>query len=199
MKFNLKDYKDGSYAMHCATEEEAKSFLNVLHKAGRRWFNGLDYNKVTQWANYGEETIYYFNKGTYGTRSRAKRYAVLEWSDFMNKKFTKSDLKDGDIVLRRDGRTQIVCKETGALISPKGYDLLDCISENFKYIGDSVSSERFKYDIIAIRRPTKPYECQFSAFDNKYGDLVYEEIEEMTMEEICKALGKNIKIVKEKK
>ena len=113
----------------------------------------------------------------------------------MNKKFTKSDLRSGDVVLRRDGRTQIVCKETDTLISPNGYDLLEEISEEFKY-RKNYTTNIGKYDIVAVRRPTAPHECQFKAFDKKYGDLVYEEVEEMTLEEVCKALGKEIKIVK---
>ena len=37
----------------------------------------------------------------------------------MNKKFTKADLKSGDVVLRRNGNVEIVCLETGSFILKK--------------------------------------------------------------------------------
>lgn len=114
----------------------------------------------------------------------------------MNKEFTKSDLKNGDVTLRRDGTANIVCIETGTLISLSGFDYLKEVGEDLTDIKyhDSI------FDIVAVRRPTEPWHCQFCAFDKKLGDLVYErkEVEEMTLEEVCKALGKEIKIVKSK-
>jgi hypothetical protein len=45
-------------------------------------------------------------------------------------------------------------------------------------------------------------QCQFAAFDIELGDIVYDRerdtVVEMTMEEICAALGKTVKIVKER-
>ena len=196
MKFNIDDYK-GKYAMHCNTEEEARDFCRFLDSIGRFWSADTSYAEATYYDTYGNRTCYDFNASKYSGISWyvAENYKILEWSDFMNKKFTKSDLRSGDVVLRRDGRTQIVCKETDTLISPNGYDLLEEISEEFKY-RKNCTTNISKYDIIAVRRPTAPHECQFKAFDKKYGDLVYEEVEEMTLEEVCKALGKEIKIVK---
>jgi hypothetical protein len=51
---------------------------------------------------------------------------------------------------------------------------------------------------MAVRRPCTKGDCCFNAFEHNYGTLVYErkEVEEMTLEEVCKALGKEIKIVK---
>lgn len=116
----------------------------------------------------------------------------------MNKKFTKEDLKTGDVVLRRNGVVEIVCRETDSLISKNGFKCLFNVNED---LTSSLSSAPDSdWDIIAVRRPKEPYECQFCAFDNLYGELVYErkdKPEEMTLEEVCKALGKEIKIVKE--
>lgn len=111
------------------------------------------------------------------------------------KKFTKADLKSGDVVLRRDGSVEIVCIETGSLIAKDGFNLLSEVNKDLTDIG----FER-DFDIIAVRRPKRPADCQFCAFIERFGDLVYErkdEPEEMTFEEIFKALGKEIKIVKE--
>ena len=113
----------------------------------------------------------------------------------MNKKFTKEDLKTGDVVLRRNGSVEIVCLETGALIRRDGFNILDELTDDLLSTFNDDDSD----DIIAVRRPKQPYHCQFCAFDKELGELVYErkEPEEMTLEEVCKALGKEIKIVKE--
>ena len=106
----------------------------------------------------------------------------------MDKKFTKADLKSGDVILRRDGSVEIVCLETGALIRRDGFNILDELTDDLLSTFNDDDSD----DIIAVRRPKQPYHCQFCAFDEGLG-----EPEEMTLDEICKALGKEIKIVKE--
>jgi hypothetical protein len=57
---------------------------------------------------------------------------------------------------------------------------------------------RNEFDIVAVRRPKYKRDCQFSAFDDDMGTLIYErqEVEEMTLEQVCKLLGKEIKIIK---
>ena len=195
MKFNIANYK-GNYAMHCKTEEEAKDFCKYLNSLGRTWNDRTRYTEDNFWHIFKDNTCYVFNYGTYSSLSFSELsgYTVLEWSDFMDKKFTKADLKSGDVVLRRNGSVEIVCLETGSLISKDGFNRLSEINE------DLTSGLSFAdWDIIAGRRPKKPHECQFRAFASEYGELIYErkETEEMTLEEVCKALGKEIKIVKE--
>lgn len=197
MKFNIANYK-GNYVMHCKTEEEAKDFCRYLDGLGRKWSDGTKYTELTFWCVYKDNTCYDFNNGKYYLLSycESKGYTILEWSDFMNKKFTKADLKTGDVVLRRNGVVEIVCRETDSLISKDGFNVLSNVKKDLTsaFVFDSNSD----WDIVAVRRPRTPYECQFKAFDKRYGELVYEhkETEEMTLEEVCKALGKEIKIVK---
>ena len=64
---------------------------------------------------------------------------------------------------------------------------------------DLLATYNYDADIIAVRRLSDTC-CAFKAFEHKYGTLVYErkEVEEMTLAEVCEALGKEIKIVKEK-
>ena len=86
--------------------------------------------------------------------------------------------------------------ETGTLIRKDEFNILDELTDDLTDIFNDEDSD----DVIAVRRPKQPYECQFCAFDEGFGELIYErkdEPEEMTLEEICKALGKEIKIVKE--
>ena len=199
MKFNIEDYK-GNYVMHCKTEEEAEDFCRYLDNIGRKWHGGDSYVEFTEWNEYEEKTCYDFNDGYYAPISYyiINNYKILEWGDFMsdNNKFTKADLKSGDVVLRRDGSVEIVCIETGTLIRKDEFNILDELTDDLTDIFKDDDSD----DVIAVRRPKQPYECQFCAFDEGFGELVYErgdEPEEMTLEEICKALGKEIKIVKE--
>lgn len=193
MKFNINDY-EGNYVMHCKTEEEAKDFCAYLDSVGRKWCNGESYLDVNEWGWYRENTIYDFNEGSYCSVDLAKIYneIILEWSDFMSKEFTKANLKTGDVVKLRDGDVGIVnlgldmCILSRSWLDLKHYDV------------ELKDDTDLDLDIIAVRRPTMPHHCQFCAFDNNFGTLVYErkEVEEMTLEEVCKLLGKEIKIIK---
>lgn len=204
MKFNLADY-DGNYVMHCKTEEEAKDFCRVLHEAGKVWCNifherTMDtYLDCTRWATYESDTCYNFNLDVFGRKSYYvdNNYTILEWSDFMNAKFTKADLKTGDVILRRNETVEIVNRELGTLIRKVGWNDLDEIHDDL-----TSSFHREQLDIIAVRRPTSKCDCCFEAFSTQRGALIYDrerdEPTEMTLSEVCKLLGKNIKIVKEK-
>ena len=199
MKFNIDDYK-GKYAMHCKTEKEAKDFCNYLDSVEKKWCNGDSYVRVNNWNKYEEKTCYSFNCGYDAPISYfiEYNYKILEWSDFMDNKFTKADLKSGDVILSVNGDVKIVCIETGTLIQRDGFSSLYELTDDLKCIY-SDKEDNFD-DIVAVRRPKQPYDCQFCAFYEELGELVYErkdEPEEMTFEEICKALGKEIKIVKE--
>jgi hypothetical protein len=190
MKFNIKDYK-GKLAMHCKTAEEAKDFCHYM--------SGIDNDKWryflihTCYNVYKSNTTYNVRLGLYGDLNdfSKKDYTILEWSDFMNKEFTKADLKTGDVVQRRNGKIGIVNCELGTIISKDGYSNLDNMRSN-------LTAPDEQWDIVAVRRPQAKNHCQFSAFACEYGELVYErkEPEEMTLAEVCRLLGKEIKIVK---
>lgn len=196
MKFDINDYKD-KYVMHCKTEEEAKDFCEYLHSVGREWCTGASYLNNISWYPYGNNTAYAFNEGCYSDVSwyRDNGYKILKWSDF-TKEFTKADLKTGDIVKFREGELGIVILELNTIACKNGgWISMTGISE------DLISSFYLgKYDIIAVRRPTESCDCCFDAMRGNAprGKLVYErkEVEEMTLAEVCKLLGKEIKIVK---
>lgn len=110
---------------------------------------------------------------------------------------SKEDLRTGDIVKYRNGDVGIVFTEIGSIL------FRDDSYEELDYFKDDLTAPDFPhYDIVAVRRPTKTYDCRFRAFDKELGTLVYEReetveetAEEMTIEDVCKALGKNVKIV----
>jgi hypothetical protein len=112
----------------------------------------------------------------------------------MKKTFTKADLKSGDIVLRRDRKICVVFAEVNALGHKDGFDTLK------PYADDLTNKVDQSLDIIAVRRPREPKECNLGYFNREDVTLVYDrkrdEVEEMTLEQVCKLLGKNIKIIK---
>lgn len=193
MKFDINNYK-GKVVMHCKTEEEANNFLVYLDSIGKKWAGGQSYLGNNFWHIYTINTIYDFNTDSYCDISWAKRYhyKILEWSDFMNKEFTKADLRTGDVVMQRDGNVQIANCELGIFITPTWWNDMS------RFNSDLTHPNGDKYDIVAVRRPKAKSDCNFKAFDYNYGTLVYErkEVEEMTLAEVCKLLGKEIKIVK---
>lgn len=196
-KFNINDYP-GKYVMHCKTEEEAKDFCRVLHEAGRTWSGNDSYLNNTHWNQSITGTIYYyFNDGMWssGINIISTDNTILEWSDFMNKEFTKNDLKNMDVVLRRDGSVAVIFDDPKILVFKGGWNIF--IAPYYNSDLTSVTSD--KLDIIAVRRPIETNDISFDAFEKNLGRLVYERDEtvEMTLEEVCKALGKNVKIVKE--
>ncbi len=192
MKFNIDNYK-GAFVMHCKTEEEAKSFCNYLHNQGRRWRSGDSYISEHNFSKYN---AYSFNRGEYADISwfEHNNYTILEWEDFMKDTFTKADLKTGDVILRRNGDVEIVNCDLKMFIRNDGeYNAFGGIKDDLtSYYGNC-------NDIVAVRRPEYNYDCVFSAFEYKRGTLVYDrerdEVEEMTLAEVCELLGKNIKII----
>ena len=206
MKFNLNDYQ-GDYVMHCKTKEEAESFCRFLHQNGRKWSSGDSYLEFNRWDLYKTDTVYYFNEGMYCDVVFAKwqeHLTILEWSDFMENKetvseFTLNDLKPGDFVKLRDGQ---VCCVLFVYVDDSmtgGTVVLEDQHNNRKYRNFCSSglldvSESDK-DIMQVRRPTLSLDVCGNIFDDRKGDLLYAREEEMTLDEVCKALGRKIKIV----
>jgi hypothetical protein len=193
MKFDINNYK-GKYVMHCKTEEESRVFCNYLRSVGRKWYNGDDYLDSANYNYYKDKTAYKFNKGDFDSVNYCSSvgYTVLEFSDF-DWEFTKADLKTGDVVLRRNGEIEIVNYELGTLICKEGgYNLLSY------FRNDLTHTTTREWDIIEVRRPKEKCDCCFDAMSvPRRGTLVYErkEPEEMTLAEVCKLLGKEIKII----
>lgn len=112
----------------------------------------------------------------------------------MNKEFTKADLRTGDLVKLRSGDLGIVLADFEIITLQNGGRFsYETINED---LTDAFNSE--ECDIVAVRRPLDKYDCAFNSFERNNGILVYErkEVEEMTLAEVCKLLGKEIKIIK---
>lgn len=180
MQFNINDYND-THVMHCKDEKEIRSFLAVLDNAGLTWSVGVPYTDFDWLKNLldnieGDDIVFYFTNGTYSTYEYAKDngYKILEWSDFMEKEFTKADLKTGDVTMRRNGAVEIVNLDLRMFIGKTGWNDLDALNDDLTHIGD----DKTDWDIIAVRRPLEKFHCAFSAFTRKYGTVVYERKEQ---------------------
>ena len=85
MKFNLNDYPDIKWVMHCDNEEEAEYFCTFLHNAGRTWCTGSTYLGHTSWSTKGGGCCYAFNSGEYCDYDwfrQMPQYKILEFEDF---------------------------------------------------------------------------------------------------------------------
>ena len=108
--------------------------------------------------------------------------------------FTKEDLKNGDVVKLRADYIGIAIPEQNVITSQYQYVCLD------EYEEDLTRKNLEKLDIVSVRRPKEPRQCCLGQDFEACGELLFErkEVVEMTLEEVCKALGKEIKIVEEK-
>lgn len=185
-------------AVHCKTEEEAIDFCNQSHEHGYDWRGRRKRNELTYWEDYREETCYIKDEFTEREYYEDLGYTILEWSDYMatlKPTFTKSDLKDGDFILKRNGSVEIAIPSVGVFVCLDGYNLLTSLNDDLTSIYAS------EFDIVEVRRPTKPSDCIFDCFERGRGEVVYNRerdtvpVVEMTLEEVCEALGKKIKIV----
>lgn len=196
-KFKFEDYQ-GKYAMWCKTKEEAKKFGKIIDGDGRQWFPinaPKDYEHNTSWEGYGEETRYAFNDGLYGTIGflKLQGYTILNFSDFdwsEDKMFTKADLKTGDFVVRANGREEMIVREYDvSMLNNGGFTSL-------KSLNNDLTDNNPTWEITKVYRPKVGSQCCFKHYEQ--GTLIYdrsEQLVEMTIEEISKALGKKVKVV----
>lgn len=132
-------------------------------------------------------------KGEYSSLEYAleKYYKILEWSDYMKKEFTKSDLKDGMVVEYRNGKRRLVLNNF--LIGIDGYFDLSNYSENLK---DKNSSDR---DVVGVFKVNIVTNLDY-IFRTENLELIWKRTEskKMTPEEMRKKLvemtGENIEV-----
>ena len=112
-------------------------------------------------------------------------------------KFTRKDLITGDIVETRDGDLGVVITEKDHVYFKSGmyFKVSQWHEETLldNCLGDSGSDVMRVYrNASSFNICRRPYAKEYIVYDRNR-----DEVEEMTLEEVCKALGKNIKIVKE--
>ena len=98
-------------------------------------------------------------------------YEYYEFELVEDKKmFTKADLKNGDVVIRRNGNVEIAIVDIGVLVANSGWNDLADIDVDFNYTDERGESE---WDVMKVYRPKMNYMCQFSENSYSRGELVY--------------------------
>ena len=197
-EFNWSEFKDKNniIAVHCKTEEEAKDFCKQMHEHGMRRVDRDSYLDCIAFSKYKDMTCYSNAGGYAGYRFyKENGFTILEWSDYMQKEFTKADLKDGMIVEYRDGTRRIVIGNV--FIGKDRFNYID----NYKC---SLESYRIKeYDICKVYSFLLPYGFNSLFKDNNLKLIwerteVYTEVKNMTTEEMRQKLeeltGKKIEV-----
>lgn len=198
-KFNWDEFKnkDNKIAVYCKTEEEAVDFCKQMHEHGMKWCNGESYLKNTNYMR-NEGTCYY-GSGEYSTRDFAEKYnyKILEWSDYMNKEFTKADLKDGMVVEQGNGNRYLLLGET--FVNKSGYNQIAGYEYDLKWKGGYAGG-----DIVRVYRIIPGLlKCLGEVFCSEKLELIWERIEpkKMTVEEMRKKLeeltGEEIEVMQE--
>ena len=106
--------------------------------------------------------------------------------EFVKVKFTKADLKDGDIATDREGKKRTVSK--GFLVDNFGAISLTYFTEDMK----DIDGEE-EYDIVEVERPVK-YE---TVFERK--EEILDEIEKRYLTEVIRPFRKRIQFIQKKK
>lgn len=148
----------------------------------RGFLNGFDIGDIARIFETDDSDIPYHIEKENGHRGWA-----IENSLMLISNFTKDDLQTGDVVTLRNG---------DKLFIDEHMEFRDIdTTNNTNYLGDldELSSDLLyqamdgeKNDIIKVERPTYT-----TVFERD------EEVKEMTLKEICDALGYEVKIIKE--
>ena len=185
-QFDWRRFKREKIAVHCKTEDEAKDFCQKMHEQGMKWNrSGDSFLETTRYHAFQKETCY-SGTGCYCPYDYYKEneYTILEWSDYMQKEFTKADLKDGMVVKYRNG--EMFLNFGGKLINNDGFEELSTFDNNLK---DVVFSS--DYDIMKIYKLnlTKVY-CLKDIFNIENLELIWQrtETKRMTAEEMRQKL-----------
>lgn len=186
-KFNWDEFKnkDNKIAVNCKTEEEAKDFCRQMHGQGMKWCTGDSYLENTSYNVHNEGTCYY-GIGEYSSRVYAEKYnyKILEWSDYMQKEFTKKYLKSGMVVEYGNeslGRRVVI---GDFLVGEDGYARL----ENYEH--NLINRERIDgMDIVKVYKIKQGYPFGRIMEDHNL-ELIWErkEPKKMTIEEMRQKL-----------
>jgi hypothetical protein len=186
-KFNWDEFKneENKIAVHCKTEEEAKDFCRKMHEHGMRWCDDGSFLKTTEYAIHEEKTCY-SGSGTIGSFAHfiGKGYEILEWSDYMQKEFTKADLKDGMVVEQRNENRYLLLGETFA--NKSGYNKIIGYENDLKWKGGYPGG-----DIVRVYRIIPgSIKCLEEVFFDENLELIWErkEPKKMTVEEMRQKL-----------
>jgi hypothetical protein len=183
------------------SKEEIDDFLNQCADRGLCWASGDKANQgvvpkyfqdrllVTygRWSPFNNEMVLMYVAG-----KPSKNKQIIKWSDYMKRKnFTKADFESGMVVECRNGERFLVLRDK--LLDGAHWKNIDNYTTEMK----ECVKGTYPYDIMKVY-DTIGVTNLHNIFSDENLILIWErqEVEEMTLEEVCKLLGKEIKIVK---
>lgn len=110
---------------------------------------------------------------TYSNTFECLKKWFKRWYDFElvedKKVFTKSDLKNGDVVVLRDGTAWITIVDLNMFVGMDGWNDFTEFNEDLTDIDEAEC-----FDIVKVYRPTDKYHCQ--CYEEAYteGELIYD-------------------------
>ena len=182
--FDWESFKEGKIVVHCKTKKEAEDFCLQMNEQGMEWASGNSYLSYTHYGEYRDKTCYSGDGGyqSYDYFEKCK-YNILEWGDYMQKEFTKADLKDGMVVEQRDGNMYLVL--AGTAVRKEGQNNISGFTDDLKWEGYAGG------DIIKIYRiiPESLGSIEEALIKNNL-ELIWErkEPKKMTVEEMRQKL-----------
>lgn len=98
-------------------------------------------------------------------------FLVDELEPYVEEKkvFTKSDLKNGDVIVRRNGSVEIAIVDRNVFITKHGWNKLADVNDDLTDIDSDFGDN--EWDIVKVYRPKVCHQCQFETED--HGELVY--------------------------
>ena len=192
--FDWESFKEGKIVVHCKTKKEAEDFCLQMHEHGMTWESGNSYLSYTYYEVHKNKTCY--SIGGYQSCDYFRKYRcnILEWSDYMNKEFTKADLRDGMVVEQRDGGMYLVL--AGTAVGKGEHNSIVGYTDDLKWAGYKGG------DIVKVYRITPgSLGCVEHVFIKCNLELIWErkEPKKMTVEEMRKKLeeltGEEIEVV----
>lgn len=174
MKFKVGDIIKGKENKRYAVTDEDMKKAKVLE------VNGSNMQiKVIEHSNF-------FVKGiTYTVKNSTEYFELIE-----SKKFTKSDLKDGDIVTRRDGKKGVVNMRDEKIIRLDDNDYFIYL---FNYTED-LRNICAKFDIIKVERPTK-YETVYERAEDEKKEIL-DKVEKEYLKAVIRPFRKRVKFIR---
>lgn len=202
-KFNWEDFKNYKCGVHCKTSEEAQKFIELASKQGMKWTHSGIYE--TNW-KYNKADTYYAHKDNlkYGNiNANLHNLPVFDFSDSYNKLCCLIDLiEDGMIVETADLRRYLVLTKDGQRILSNYYMYIpfDRYDKELHYYNQITGFPVPNHDIIAIYKMScNTLGYLFDDDEEEFQEQAKviwerEDIEFMTLEQVCKKLSKKIKI-----
>lgn len=192
---------NGELYVDLNSKEEMMDFLNQCADRGLRWASGDKANEGVVPKYFQGRLLVVYSKFSYSpsgwalfqaTSEPLNKQYIIKWSDYMKyKNFTKANFESGMVVECRNGKRFLVLRDKllngtrWRAIENYTSELKECVNGTYPYDIMKV------YDTIGVTSLAGVF-----VDDNLI--LIWErkEVEEMTLAEVCKLLGKEIKIVK---